>query len=222
MNDEEWAYWVNLEVWTLKEAILLLEKKNPKDINLSLSDFFHEIEDLAIRANIVGKLRTVNNKPLCRCMRTATVEEAKNMTRPGSRHTPFHYCRRDVFENEASNEAGIRPVVFLMWAQDNDLPLNQHLMLALDKTNTYDSLSKPQPIKNSVTDKIRCQAIAQCLWDDNPKRTIASIITDKKIQKFGNGAQYEEKTLRGWVRSVDPRPPSEKTGRPKKETPPDS
>lgn len=71
------------------------------------------------------------------------------------------------------------------------------------------------PRQNQL-DKVRCQAIAQALWDTHPQRTIADMTKDKQIQKFGNGGQYTQETLEAWLREVDPRAPDKKTGRPKK------
>lgn len=76
---------------------------------------------------------------------------------------------------------------------------------------------KVTPLRQSQLDKARCQAIAQVLWEENPTRTIADMIRDKRILKFGNGNQYADETLHGWLKDVDPRPPEAKVGRPVKE-----
>lgn len=222
MNDDEWAHWIQLEAWTLKEAILLLEEKDPKKNGLSFSDFFYKIEDIAIRANMAGSLQTISRKPLCHCMRKVTAEEAKGMLRPKAPFPPLLVYGRKMVENESSKEVGIKPFIFLKWANDNNLSLNQHLMSALNENNTDIFSSKPKFTKESAADKIRCQAIALCLWHDNPNLTINDIVQDEKIKRFGNGAQYTSKTLRKWVSVVDTRSPSEKTGRPKKKTSSDS
>jgi len=74
----------------------------------------------------------------------------------------------------------------------------------------------PAPKRPSQIDKQMCGAVAQTLWDIDPTLTIAAIIEHKAIQRFANGALYGAKTLRDWVKEVDPRPPEAKRGRPKK------
>ena len=61
-----------------------------------------------------------------------------------------------------------------------------------------------------------CQAIASTLWAEYPEFTIQQIITHPSLKRFGNGAHYEERTLREWVKTVDPRPEDTRRGRPKK------
>lgn len=75
---------------------------------------------------------------------------------------------------------------------------------------------KEMPLRQSQLDKARCQALAQMLWEENPTCTIADMIKDKRILKFGNGSQYIEKTLHDWLKEVDPRLPENRIGRPKK------
>lgn len=70
--------------------------------------------------------------------------------------------------------------------------------------------------RQSQLDKACCQAIARLIWDMEPKHTITDLTADRRILKYGNGNQYAEKTLKEWLREVDPRPLEEKTGRPKK------
>ena len=49
---------------------------------------------------------------------------------------------------------------------------------------------KELPLRQSQMDKARCHAIAEMLWEENPTCTIADMIKDKRILKFGNGSQY--------------------------------
>lgn len=92
-------------------------------------------------------------------------------------------------------------------------------------------------IRTALRHKERCRALAQCLWEQNPKQTIAGMVRscvinrigcernkcgdkDCKIknkecdfQKYGN--VYPEETLKGWVRDLCPNP-DKKGGRPRK------
>lgn len=81
-----------------------------------------------------------------------------------------------------------------------------------------DTIEQEETAKLVQLDKARCQAIAQVLWDMNPNRTNADIASDKYIRTYGNGSQYKERTVQNWLREVDPREISQKTGRPKKAT----
>ena len=69
---------------------------------------------------------------------------------------------------------------------------------------------------NSQRDKLALQSAAIKMWQQFPDMTIADLIKRKEIQKDCNGAQYLDKTIRGWVSKVDPRDPSKKSGRPNK------
>lgn len=71
-------------------------------------------------------------------------------------------------------------------------------------------------LKPNQLDKQLCQAIAGTLWHESPDLNIQQIITHPALQRFGNGAHYTERTLRGWVKELDPRPEDKRTGRPKK------
>lgn len=78
--------------------------------------------------------------------------------------------------------------------------------------------SKPSRLKPNQLDKQVCQAVARTLWHIQPQLTIADIIAHQAIQRFANGAQYVEKTLRGWISEVDERPEEQKRGRPTKKS----
>lgn len=91
---------------------------------------------------------------------------------------------------------------------------------SFDSQNSHKQESKQScssPLRAEQEDKIRCQVIAQILWDQSPKMTITDICKDDWIKKFGNGNQYKGKhTIRNWVKEVDRRPAEEKSGRPPK------
>jgi hypothetical protein len=51
----------------------------------------------------------------------------------------------------------------------------------------------------------RCRAIAQMLWDQDPKITIADMIHRDEINKYGCEEKlYSEKTLRTWINDLAP------------------
>ena len=62
-----------------------------------------------------------------------------------------------------------------------------------------------------------CQQIATEIWRRDPSRTIASVVKDDLVQKYGGGAHYVEGTVRTWVQAVAPAHVSQKRGRPRKE-----
>ncbi len=64
--------------------------------------------------------------------------------------------------------------------------------------------------------KEKCRDIASRLWSENPNLTIKEIIFHDEIQNVRPDKTYTEKTLRGWINDLDPRPSSQKRGRPPK------
>ena len=67
--------------------------------------------------------------------------------------------------------------------------------------------------------RLLCREIAAFLWAESPERNIADIIRDPAIQNIGNGKYYGgDKTVREWIKDLDPRPPAmKKGGRPAKQ-----
>ena len=63
------------------------------------------------------------------------------------------------------------------------------------------------------------QEIAKVIWKDEPDKTIAAMVKDDRIQKFGSGQYYSEEVVRRWVKAVAPDDVSAKRGRPKKTNP---
>lgn len=76
-----------------------------------------------------------------------------------------------------------------------------------------DSVEKLRPNQHA---KFACQQIASAIWKDEPNRTIASIVKDELIQKYGGGAPFVDATIREWVKVVAPPHVRERRGRPKK------
>lgn len=65
-------------------------------------------------------------------------------------------------------------------------------------------------------DRIRCQAIASALWELDPAIHPQHIVTSKIMQRFGNGKQYNEDTLKSWIAEVDSLKKQRKRGPPPK------
>ena len=63
------------------------------------------------------------------------------------------------------------------------------------------------------------QEIAKVIWKEEPDKTIAAMVKDDRIQKYGSGQYYSEEVVRRWVKAVAPDDVSAKRGRPKKANP---
>lgn len=64
--------------------------------------------------------------------------------------------------------------------------------------------------------RIACQQIAKVIWKNEPNRTIASVVKDDLIQKYGGGGFYVGETVREWVKAVAPPHVSKHRGAPRK------
>ena len=64
--------------------------------------------------------------------------------------------------------------------------------------------------------RIACQQIAKVIWQNEPDRTIASVMKDDLIQKYGGGSFYVDDTVREWVKVVAPPHVSKRRGAPRK------
>lgn len=61
--------------------------------------------------------------------------------------------------------------------------------------------------------RLLCRELAAALWLTAPDRNIADIIRDPAIQDLGGGKYYGDgKTVREWIKDLDPRPPEMKKG----------
>jgi hypothetical protein len=68
--------------------------------------------------------------------------------------------------------------------------------------------------RNPKIDRMICQTIARCLWDEYKDISIEAMKKHAAIRIYGNGRSYYGKnTLRGWLSAVDPRDPATKGGR---------
>lgn len=69
---------------------------------------------------------------------------------------------------------------------------------------------------DETEDRIRCQAIASTLWELDATIHPQYIVTSKIMKRFGNGKQYSDETLKGWIAEVDPIKTQRKRGPPPK------
>ena len=63
---------------------------------------------------------------------------------------------------------------------------------------------------------IACRQIARVIWKEDSTRTIASVIRDELIQKYGGAAPFVDDTVREWIKVVAPPHIRNHRGRPKK------
>lgn len=71
-------------------------------------------------------------------------------------------------------------------------------------------------LKDCQRIKLACQQIATVIWQQDGSRTIASVVRDDLIQKYGGANFYQEETVREWLKQVAPREVKNRRGRPRK------
>lgn len=110
-----------------------------------------------------------------------------------------------------------KPSQLIEWAQEKNFRLPPKLLEYMGLSDQPESSNKSPTRRTSQIHKQLCQAVARTLWDIYPKMTIEEMKTHHAIQEYAQGKIYGGKdTLRGWLREVDPRPPEEKRGAPRK------
>lgn len=82
--------------------------------------------------------------------------------------------------------------------------------------DTVPSLENEKTLRTNQRIKIACQQVVIAIWKDDPNRTIASVVVDELIQKYGGAAPYNEDTVREWIKEVAPLEVSKRRGRPRK------
>ena len=70
-------------------------------------------------------------------------------------------------------------------------------------------------LRHSQRTKVTCQQIAIVIWKNDSKRTIASVVKDELIQKYGGAGHYEDETVREWLKEIAPAS-VRRPGRPRK------
>lgn len=73
----------------------------------------------------------------------------------------------------------------------------------------------PAPSRPNQLARIACQQIAKAIWAEDPTRTIASVVKDDLIKKYGGGAYFEYETVREWIKVIAPLEVRQKRGRPR-------
>lgn len=64
--------------------------------------------------------------------------------------------------------------------------------------------------------KMACQQLALWIWGKEPKLTIRDVANRQEIQTMAGGSEYDFETVTEWLGEVDPRNPSNKRGRKRK------
>lgn len=72
-----------------------------------------------------------------------------------------------------------------------------------------------EKLRPSHEARIACCQIATAIWREDPTRTIASVVRDELVQKYGGGAHFNDETVRAWIKVVAP-PEVRRPGRPRK------
>lgn len=155
-------------------------------------------------------------------------ELPENVLLPG-----YSYLRRDELlankDDHSKDDAAAttpegefpRPVLVTESAgvRDSDSAIeaseSQNTPVAISKRLVKEEEAQ-EKIRANQTARIACQQIASAIWKDEPTRTIASVIKDELIQKYGGGVHYQDATIREWIKVVAPRLVREKRGRPPK------
>lgn len=68
---------------------------------------------------------------------------------------------------------------------------------------------------NETEDRIRCQAIASALWELDPAIHPVHMAQSTIMQRFGNGRDYSEETIKDWIKNVNPQKKRKKGAPPK-------
>lgn len=98
----------------------------------------------------------------------------------------------------------------------NESGLDQSLAPVLQLASVSpmeDAESKMRPNQEA---RIACQQIAKVIWQNESDRTIASVVKDELIQKYGGGSFYVDETVREWIKVVAPPHVRNRRGAPRK------
>lgn len=86
-----------------------------------------------------------------------------------------------------------------------------------DGSGLADQEESEERVRANQQAKFACRQIAMGIWRDEPTRTIASVVKDKLIQKYGGASHYADVTVREWIKVVAPLHVRQKRGRPRRE-----
>lgn len=81
---------------------------------------------------------------------------------------------------------------------------------------TDSSTQQSKPSRPNQLDKIVCQRIGASMWEMSPQLTIKEIALSYEIQKLCGASKYELETVQAWLSEIDPRDPSTKRGKRRK------
>jgi hypothetical protein len=105
----------------------------------------------------------------------------------------------------------VKRIHFIEWCEKERLPYNNFWTLTQVTANQRIN-NRP---KNELEDKAVCRAIAMAYWDIDKNIHPAHMAESKAIRKYGNGDQYELKTIKVWISDLDPMKVERNPGRPK-------
>jgi hypothetical protein len=187
----EYEFWFSRDLWSLSEAICLLLNRTPTPW-------------LQGKARI-SPSRLTDDDVILRHRYARLHLQAKDAIDIG-KLKPKSKRHGDDYDGYY-----FRPADFLNWADDKEISVPEELQDCLRQLR-----SQPQrKERQSTRIKEACQTVAEKLWEANPRMTIKEMATAREIFDVGAGS-YGEQTRERWIREVDPRPPQEKRGRPRK------
>jgi hypothetical protein len=79
--------------------------------------------------------------------------------------------------------------------------------------------TEAERLRPVVRFRTACQVIAGAIWREEPDKTIAAMVADERIQKYGGAQHYGSDAVRRWIKDVAPAEVSAKRGRPRKKNP---
>jgi len=124
VEEPRWAYWVKQDAWTLREAILLLESKDPHITRKEYSGYFREIEASIIRSKNATTFETIADSVI------VPFYPQRQAKRPCNPFTSAHRRNEPTLETipETKQLANIRPLDFLDWAMSKEYVIPSELM----------------------------------------------------------------------------------------------
>lgn len=132
---------------------------------------------------------------------------------PESPHTLFTFAYDPPYTDEGRQTGDSQAAV------QADIPSDE------EKSHATTEEQTPQPAERSQNEKalrdcqrikLVCQQIAIVVWQEDKTRTIASVVKDDLIQKYGGASFYQDDTVREWLKEVAPREVKNRPGRPRK------
>jgi len=83
-------------------------------------------------------------------------------------------------------------------------------------TENSGGMASESTLRDCQRIRLACQQIAVAIWQEDSSRTIASVVKDELIQKYGGAGFYQDETVREWLKAVAPREVKSRRGRPRK------